>query len=148
MQDSPFISRCQRIGGVEKRIIGSADRRNTETGQKGESKGPKKICKHKVPAKRGRRNKSRSGPRGERKIGPGRISALPQKILIFGNEFLSCGAPKDEFIALEFDMRGGETEIFPRAEMVAATDEILTDNGVRSQGSPEILAVWTGKPAR
>jgi hypothetical protein len=53
---------------------------------------------------------------------------------------------KDEFIVIEFNMRGGETEIFPRAEMVAATDEILTDNGVRSQGSPEILAVWAGKP--
>jgi hypothetical protein len=38
--------------------------------------------------------------------------------------------------------------IFPRAELVAATDEILTDNGVRSQGSPDMLMVWTAKPAK
>jgi hypothetical protein len=32
--------------------------------------------------------------------------------------------------------------------MVAATDEILTDNGVRAQGSPDTLAAWQGKPAQ
>jgi hypothetical protein len=31
--------------------------------------------------------------------------------------------------------------------MVAATEEILTDNGVRAQGSPDTLAVWEAKPA-
>jgi hypothetical protein len=31
--------------------------------------------------------------------------------------------------------------------MVAATDEILNDNGVRAQGSPDTLAIWQGKPA-
>jgi hypothetical protein len=30
--------------------------------------------------------------------------------------------------------------------MVAATDEILTDNGVRSQASPRLLKVWSEKP--
>ena len=50
---------------------------------------------------------------------------------------------KDEFVSFEFDLRtGGETMVFPRAEMVAATDEILTDNGIREQGSPELLAIW------
>jgi hypothetical protein len=29
--------------------------------------------------------------------------------------------------------------------MVAATDDILTDNGIRSQGSPDALAVWNAK---
>ena len=52
---------------------------------------------------------------------------------------------KDEFIRIEFDMRGAETLVFPRAELVAATDEILTDNGVRSQGSADTLAIWNGK---
>jgi hypothetical protein len=52
---------------------------------------------------------------------------------------------RDEFITLEFDMRGGETMVFPRAEMVAATEEILSDNGLRSQGSADTLAVWSGK---
>jgi S1-C subfamily serine protease len=52
----------------------------------------------------------------------------------------------DEFVTLEFDQRGGEALVFPRKEMVAATEEILTDNGVRSQGSPDTLAVWQAKP--
>jgi hypothetical protein len=29
--------------------------------------------------------------------------------------------------------------------MVAATEEILTDNGVRAQGSADMLGIWTGK---
>ncbi len=52
---------------------------------------------------------------------------------------------KDEFIRIEFDSRGAETLVFPRAEMLAAVDEILTDNGVRNQGSPDTLAIWHGK---
>jgi hypothetical protein len=52
---------------------------------------------------------------------------------------------RDEMISIEFDMRGGEALVFPRAEMAAATDEILTDNGVRSQGSPDTMAVWNAK---
>jgi S1-C subfamily serine protease len=56
---------------------------------------------------------------------------------------------KTEFITIEFDNNvGGETLVFPRAEMLAATDEILTDNGIRSQGSPDTLAVWNAKPSR
>ncbi len=54
---------------------------------------------------------------------------------------------KDEFIRVEFDTRSGETLVFPRAEMAAATDEILTDNGIRSHGSPDALAVWNAKPS-
>jgi len=53
---------------------------------------------------------------------------------------------KDEFVTFEFDNRGSEAMTFPRAEMVAATDGILTDNGVRAQGSPDMMAVWQGKP--
>ena len=55
---------------------------------------------------------------------------------------------KDEFITVECNTRYGETMIFPRAQMLAATDEILSDNGVRSQGSPETLEVWGAKPAK
>ncbi len=55
---------------------------------------------------------------------------------------------KDEFITVEFDLRGGETVVFPRAEMLTATDDILTDNGVRSQGSPDMLAIWNAKAAK
>lgn len=55
---------------------------------------------------------------------------------------------KDEFVVFAFDRKsGGETMVFPRAEMMSATEEILTDNGVRSQGSPHLLTIWNAKPA-
>jgi len=53
---------------------------------------------------------------------------------------------RDEFITIEFGSRSSETLVFPRREMLAATDEILSDNGVRSQGSPDTLAIWNAKP--
>jgi S1-C subfamily serine protease len=52
---------------------------------------------------------------------------------------------KDEFVVIEFDHRGGEALVFPRKEMVDSTEEILTDNGVRAQGSPDLLDIWQGK---
>lgn len=56
---------------------------------------------------------------------------------------------RDEFIRIEFDSRGGdETMVFPRTEMLAATDDILTDNGIRNQGSPDTLAIWNAKPSK
>ena len=55
---------------------------------------------------------------------------------------------KDEFITIEFCSRYSETMIFPRTQMVAATEEILTDNGVRSQGSPDTLEVWEAKTGK
>jgi hypothetical protein len=54
---------------------------------------------------------------------------------------------KDPFVTMEFDMKGGEALVFDRKAMMAATDEILTDNGVRAQGSPDTLAVWEAKSA-
>jgi len=55
---------------------------------------------------------------------------------------------KDEFIVIKFDGRGGEGLVFLRNEMLAATEEILTDNGVRSQGSPDTLGIWNAKAVR
>jgi S1-C subfamily serine protease len=52
---------------------------------------------------------------------------------------------KDEFITIEFVGRGSETLVLPRKETIAATEAILTDNGVRTQGSPDMLAVWTAQ---
>jgi S1-C subfamily serine protease len=54
---------------------------------------------------------------------------------------------KDPFVTIEFDQKGGEALVFSRTAMVAATDEILTDNGVRAQGSPDTLSVWQAKAA-
>jgi S1-C subfamily serine protease len=52
---------------------------------------------------------------------------------------------KDPFVTLEFASKGGEALVFSRQALVAATDDILTDNGVRAQGSPDMLAVWQAK---
>jgi hypothetical protein len=54
---------------------------------------------------------------------------------------------QDEFVSFEFDGEGGEGIVLPRAESVAATDEILTDNDIRAQGSPDTLKVWQEKAA-
>ena len=54
---------------------------------------------------------------------------------------------RDEFVTFEFNSRYGETLVFPRKEIVAATEDILTDNGIRSQGSPDTLTIWNGKPS-
>ena len=54
----------------------------------------------------------------------------------------------NENITIEFDRREGETMVFPRREFIDATDEILTDNGIRSQGSPDTLRVWNARPAK
>ena len=50
---------------------------------------------------------------------------------------------KDPFVTIEFDQKGGEALVFSRPAM----EEILTDNGIRAQGSPDTLAVWQAKPA-
>ncbi|MBS0375813.1 MAG: trypsin-like peptidase domain-containing protein [Proteobacteria bacterium] len=51
---------------------------------------------------------------------------------------------KDELVVFEFAGRGGEALVFPRKDMVAATEAVLTDNGIREQASAELLAVWKG----
>jgi hypothetical protein len=55
---------------------------------------------------------------------------------------------KDEFLTVEFYGRDAETPVFPRKDMAAATEDILTDNGIRSQGTPDTLAVWNARPAK
>jgi len=52
---------------------------------------------------------------------------------------------KDPFVTFEFDQKGGEALVFSRQAILNATDDVLTDNGVRAQGSPDTLAVWQGK---
>jgi S1-C subfamily serine protease len=55
---------------------------------------------------------------------------------------------RDEFITVEFDQSGAETLVFQRSELLAATDDILTDNGLRAQGSADMMAIWNSKPAK
>jgi len=55
---------------------------------------------------------------------------------------------KDQFVVFAFANRTGESIVFPRSEMLAATESILADNGIRAQGSPDLMAVWQGKSAQ
>jgi S1-C subfamily serine protease len=49
---------------------------------------------------------------------------------------------KDKYVTISFDDRASETIVFNREEALRATDEILTDNGVRQQASEELMGVW------
>jgi S1-C subfamily serine protease len=49
---------------------------------------------------------------------------------------------KDRYVTIRFDDRASETIVFDREEVRRATDEILTDNGVRQQASDDLEAVW------
>jgi S1-C subfamily serine protease len=52
---------------------------------------------------------------------------------------------KDKFIFIDFFGRHSDTLVYPREEMLADTETILTDNNVRSQGSPDMMAIWNAK---
>jgi S1-C subfamily serine protease len=49
---------------------------------------------------------------------------------------------KEQYTTIEFEDRFGERLVFPRKEIMTATDSILSDNGIRSQGSADMMAVW------
>ena len=74
------------------------------------------------------------------------VNGIPIKNLGHLVEVLRDAA--DKYITFEFDSRIGETLVFPRREMADATEEILTDNGIRSQGSADMLAIWNLKTAK
>jgi S1-C subfamily serine protease len=52
---------------------------------------------------------------------------------------------KDKYVTISFDDRASETIVFDRKEVLAATDEILSDNGIRQQASDELAEVWKKK---
>jgi S1-C subfamily serine protease len=49
---------------------------------------------------------------------------------------------RDEFVVIDFLRTGSESLVFVRKQTETATDEILTDGGIRAQGSAELMAVW------
>jgi hypothetical protein len=55
---------------------------------------------------------------------------------------------KSEFLTFEPAAHTGETYVFNRKELEASTEEILNDNGIRSQGSPELMKVWSAGAKR
>lgn len=52
---------------------------------------------------------------------------------------------KDDLVVIHYAQRYGETMVLPRKAMLEATEEILSDNGIRAQGSPDMMAVWNGR---
>ncbi|HWA87821.1 MAG TPA: trypsin-like peptidase domain-containing protein [Opitutus sp.] len=74
------------------------------------------------------------------------VNGTPVKNLLQLVELLRDG--RDEFVVIDYEGRSGEAMVFPRKETLAATDDILSDNGIRAQGSPDTLAVWNVQPAK
>ncbi|MFT3782168.1 MAG: trypsin-like peptidase domain-containing protein [Nibricoccus sp.] len=68
------------------------------------------------------------------------VNGIPVKNLLHLVELIRSS--KDEFLVFEFAGRGGEAPVFPRAELLASTEEILTDNGIRALGSSDVVAAW------
>jgi S1-C subfamily serine protease len=52
----------------------------------------------------------------------------------------------DKYVTLSFDDKASETMVFDRAEVLKATDDILSDNGIRQQASDDVAPIWTKKP--
>ena len=52
---------------------------------------------------------------------------------------------KDEYVTVDFDNRASEALVFPRAQLIASSESILTDNDVRAQGSPDMMRIWQQK---
>ena len=52
---------------------------------------------------------------------------------------------KEKYTTISFDDRASETIVFDHQEALKATDEILSDNGIREQASEDLAAVWTKK---
>jgi S1-C subfamily serine protease len=71
------------------------------------------------------------------------VNGVPVKSLTHLVELLRDS--QDEYISLELAGRGADPLMFPRKEMITATEEIMADNGIRAQGSPDMLAVWNAK---
>ncbi|HTR42016.1 MAG TPA: trypsin-like peptidase domain-containing protein [Pseudomonadales bacterium] len=55
---------------------------------------------------------------------------------------------KDKYVSFEFYGRNTQIMVFPREEMMADTDSILMDNDIRSQGTPDVMAVWNAGTAK
>jgi hypothetical protein len=55
---------------------------------------------------------------------------------------------RDQFISIEFEDLLPGTIVLPREGTLGATDQILNDNGIRYQGTPDILEAWKAEPQR
>ena len=51
----------------------------------------------------------------------------------------------EPYVIIEFDQRGSESLVLERKALLASTEDILSDNDVRAQGSADTLEVWSQK---
>jgi hypothetical protein len=52
---------------------------------------------------------------------------------------------QDDYVILQLEPHAWASLVFNRKELLGATEDILTDNGIRAQGSAELLDVWQNK---
>ena len=52
---------------------------------------------------------------------------------------------KQKFTTIRFDDKASETIVFNHQDALKATEEILSDNGIREQASDDLTAVWSKK---
>ena len=52
---------------------------------------------------------------------------------------------KDEMVVIHFDQRGGENMVLRRKDMLDATEGVLSDNGIRLQGTKDMMDIWDKK---
>ena len=52
---------------------------------------------------------------------------------------------KGKYTTISFDDKGSETIVFDHKEALAATEDVLNDNGIRQRASDDLAAVWEGK---
>ena len=53
---------------------------------------------------------------------------------------------RDELVVIRFDQRAGESIVLQHKKVLESTEEILSDNGIRSLASSDLLGVWMAKP--
>ncbi|WP_435021328.1 trypsin-like peptidase domain-containing protein [Tundrisphaera sp. TA3] len=72
------------------------------------------------------------------------VNGIPVKNLRHLIEILRDAT--DTYVTISFNDRGSETIVFNRKEALEATDEILSDNGIRQQASDDVLPIWKKTP--
>ena len=54
----------------------------------------------------------------------------------------------DPLVTFEFADQGAETLVFDRQQLLDSMEDIRIDSGIVRQGSPELLEIWDGPPAK
>jgi S1-C subfamily serine protease len=74
------------------------------------------------------------------------VNDVPVKNLVHLVELLRDNA--NQFVTFRFANSQSERLVFDKKEIEAATEEILSENGIRAQYSDDLKEVWEKKPAR